>query len=75
MKTILVTAALLASVGGAVAGSDHCCGAGPDQQPAIVTDAVHTSSTRKADDHAGAPQTVRRPIVPNWESGQGIWGH
>jgi len=75
MKMILVTAALLASVGGAIAGSDHY-GSGADPRlPATATDTVNTGSTSKADKHDGLPQTVRRPNVPNWESGQGIWGH
>ena len=74
MKMILVTAALFLSVGGAFAGSDHCCGAGAGQQPAIATDAVHTGSTGKADNHAGVPHTVLRPTVPDGESGRGIWG-
>ncbi|TPI78473.1 DUF680 domain-containing protein [Mesorhizobium sp. B2-8-9] len=74
MKMILVTAALLASVAGAIAGSDHY-GSGADPQlPAASTDTVHTGSIKKADNHAGVPQTVRRPIVPNEEYGQGIWG-
>lgn len=75
MKTILVTAALLLSAGVASAGSDHCCGSGADQQPTIATDTVHTSSTKKPDGNCGGPQTVRRPIGPHEEYGQGIWGH
>ncbi|QKD13604.1 DUF680 domain-containing protein [Mesorhizobium sp. NZP2077] len=75
MKMILVTAALLASVGGAIAGSDHY-GSGADPRlPATATDAVNTGSTCKADKHDGVAHAVRRPIVPNWECGQGIWGH
>ncbi|MGX5850053.1 DUF680 domain-containing protein [Mesorhizobium sp. PL10] len=70
MKKILVIAALLVSAGGAIAGSDHY-GSGVDpQRPATTTDTVHTASTKK-----GGPQTVRRPIVPNEEYGQGFWGH
>lgn len=75
MKMILVSTALILSTGGAFAGSDHCCGSAASQQPAIGTDAAHTSSTKKADDNAGGPQTVRRPVVPHEEYGQGIWGH
>jgi hypothetical protein len=72
MKMILVTAALLVSVGAAVAGSDHY-GSGGDQQPATTSDTTHTASTKK-DNNAGVPQTVRKPIVPDREPGQGIWG-
>ena len=75
MKMILVTAALLASVGTALAGSDHYGSSTDPRVPATASDTVHTGSTSKAGNHDGAPQTVRRPIVPNWESGQGIWGH
>ncbi|MGX5830155.1 DUF680 domain-containing protein [Mesorhizobium sp. 43Arga] len=75
MKMILVTAALLVSLGGAFAGSAHY-GSGVDPQlPATTTDTVHTASTKKANNNVGVPHTVRRPIVPNEEYGQGIWGH
>ncbi|TSE07865.1 DUF680 domain-containing protein [Mesorhizobium intechi] len=75
MKMILVTAALLASVGGALAGSDHYGSSADPRVPAPASDTMHTGSTSKADNHDSAPNTVRKPIVPDWESGQGIWGH
>ncbi|RUX04865.1 DUF680 domain-containing protein [Mesorhizobium sp. M8A.F.Ca.ET.059.01.1.1] len=75
MKMILVTAVLLVSAGGAIAGSDHYGSPVDPQLPATNTDKLHTGSTRKADNNAGVAHTVRRPIVPNEEYGQGIWGH
>ncbi|MER9169183.1 DUF680 domain-containing protein [Mesorhizobium australicum] len=75
MKMILATAALLVSATGAIAGRDHYGSQVDPQFPATTTDTVHTGSTKKADNNAGVPHTVRRPIVPNEEYGQGIWGH
>lgn len=64
MKMILVAAALLVSVGGAVAGSDHY-GSGGDQQPAPATETIHTASTKAANNNAGVPQTVHKPVYPD----------
>ncbi|MDX8445657.1 DUF680 domain-containing protein [Mesorhizobium sp. VK3C] len=74
MKTSAITAAaLLISAAVAFAGSDHY-GSNGDQQPAAATDYMHTLSTKKAANDAGVPKTVRKPMVPNDEYGQGIWG-
>ncbi|UCI19067.1 DUF680 domain-containing protein [Mesorhizobium sp. B2-1-8] len=74
MKTTVLTAAvLLVSAGGAFAGSDHY-GSDRDLQPAAVTDYMHTRSTKKTNNDADVRQTVRKPMIPNDEYGQGIWG-
>jgi hypothetical protein len=73
-KITLAAAALLVAAGSAIAGSDHY-GSNEVRQPATASDRMHTSSIRKTGKDAGVPKTVRKPIVPNDEYGQGIWGH
>ncbi|ESY65232.1 hypothetical protein X742_23135 [Mesorhizobium sp. LNHC232B00] len=36
---------------------------------------MHTSSIRKTGNDAGVQETVRKPIAPSKDPGQGIWGH
>lgn len=72
--TALAAAALVITAGSAIAGSDHY-GSNGAQQPATASDNVYTSSIKKMSNDIGVPKTVRKPIVPNDEYGQGIWGH
>ncbi|MEV8641536.1 DUF680 domain-containing protein [Mesorhizobium ciceri] len=72
-KTSLAAAILLVAAGNAVAGSDHY-GSNSVQQPA-TSGSMHTSSIRKTGNDAGVQETVRKPIAPSKDPGQGIWGH
>ena|SRR5437016_6800344 len=71
--TALAAAALVFTAGSAIAGSDHY-GSNEGQKPATASDNTYTSSTRKMNNDAGVPKTVRKPVF-NDEYGQGIWGH
>jgi hypothetical protein len=73
-KTSLAAAILLVAAGSAVAGSDHY-GSNSVQQPATSSESMHTSSIRKTGIDAGVQETVRKPIAPSKDPGQGIWGH
>ncbi|MBZ9799576.1 DUF680 domain-containing protein [Mesorhizobium sp. ES1-4] len=72
-KTSLAAAILLVAAGNAVAGSDHY--GSNSQQPATSSESMHTSSIRKTGIDAGVQETVRKPIAPSKDPGQGIWGH
>ncbi|MER8658812.1 DUF680 domain-containing protein [Mesorhizobium sp. M0847] len=59
--TALAAAALVFTAGSAIAGSGHY-GSNEGQKPATASDNTYTSSTRKMNNDAGVPKTVRKPV-------------